>query len=321
MWIIEEAAYSARRQRVGKIIVSIERGQFGTSTRFLAEAWGWAHSKARRFLERLEREGMIGTATDSGVTIITVCDYDILQAADTAGGTAPARGLSEKRHSGGTPRGTRSEKASHCESTEKDQSETSTGTPDDTESAQLRYGSGTKQKEGNQDSDSSPSANAKGEAPPALSNEDDDPALIKLDRAEKTSIETVKEMAVIWREVCGDALPVPRGLDKTRIAALRNRYSDTFERSLDRWREFCERVRGSPFLTGDNERGWRADLDFMLKPKNANKLLEGGFDDRKKQRSDHQQTQHHGRQSSAHTSLLEAAAAANARRRQKEFVD
>ncbi|WP_188260852.1 hypothetical protein [Azospirillum tabaci] len=107
------------------------------------------------------------------------------------------------------------------------------------------------------------------------------PDLIKLDRTETASVETLKAMAAIWRDVCGDVLPVPRGLDKGRQAALRRRLHDTFEGSLERWTEFCQRVRGSPFLTGENASGWRADLDFMLKPKNANKLLEGGYDDRK----------------------------------------
>ena len=96
-------------------------------------------------------------------------------------------------------------------------------------------------------------------------------------------------MASIWRDVCGDVLPVPRALDKPRQAALRRRFLDTFGRDLGRWRQFCERVRGSPFLTGDNSTGWRADLDFMLKPKNANKLLEGGYDDRKPRHSARQQ--------------------------------
>jgi len=108
-----------------------------------------------------------------------------------------------------------------------------------------------------------------------------EPDLIKLDRADAVPVETLKAMASIWRDVCGDVLPVPRGLDKGRQAALRRRFSDTFGRSLDQWRDFCQRVRGSPFLTGENSSGWRADLDFMLKPKNANKLLEGGYDDRK----------------------------------------
>jgi hypothetical protein len=240
VWLIEEAAWQDRRQRIGKVIVSVKRGQLAVSTRFLAEAWGWAHSKARRFLERLEKEAMIDTAADTGVTIVTICNYERYQSpefsGDTDAGTAPA----QKRHS-----------------------------------------SGTKQKEVKEGKeDTSPFADAQGEPPPAEPDEPD-LVLVKTGKAEPVSLDTVKTMAGIWRDVCGEVLPVPRALDKGRVAALRARYLDTFSRSLDQWREFCQRVRGSPFLTGDNDRGWKADLDFMLKPKNANKLLEGGYDDRK----------------------------------------
>lgn len=102
LWMIEEAAYQDRRKRVGSTIVTVRRGQIATSTRFVADAWGWTHSKARRFLERLENEGMIGTATDTGVTVITLCNYERFQApdqgADTLIGIAPA----QERHSTGT---------------------------------------------------------------------------------------------------------------------------------------------------------------------------------------------------------------------------
>lgn len=107
------------------------------------------------------------------------------------------------------------------------------------------------------------------------------PNVIRLEKPNAVSIETLKAMGAIWREVCGDVLPVPRGLDRNRQSALRRRFVDTFSSDMEQWRAFCQRVRGSPFLTGENQSGWRADLDFMLKPKNANKLLEGGYDDRR----------------------------------------
>lgn len=39
-----------------------------------------------------------------------------------------------------------------------------------------------------------------------------------------------------------------------------------------------DRVRASPFLRGDNDRGWRASLDFLLKPESFAKLMEGAYD-------------------------------------------
>lgn len=40
---------------------------------------------------------------------------------------------------------------------------------------------------------------------------------------------------------------------------------------------FCRAVR-SPFLTGQNERGWRADFDFLMNETKALALLEGKYD-------------------------------------------
>jgi len=102
VWIIEETAYQDRRLRIGKVMVSVQRGQLAVSTRFLSEAWGWHHSKVRRFLNRLENERMIDTHTDTGVTLITVCNYEKYQApdftSDTDVGTAPT----QQRHSSDT---------------------------------------------------------------------------------------------------------------------------------------------------------------------------------------------------------------------------
>ncbi|CAO3358635.1 hypothetical protein [Azospirillum palustre] len=99
LWLIEEAAYQQRRKRVGSTIVTVERGQIATSTRFIAEAWGWTHSKARRFLERLENEAMIGTATDTGVTVITLCNYERFQSPDQATDTPTGTEPTQDRHS------------------------------------------------------------------------------------------------------------------------------------------------------------------------------------------------------------------------------
>jgi hypothetical protein len=63
-----------------------------------------------------------------------------------------------------------------------------------------------------------------------------------------------------------------------RVAALRQRLKDAG--GLEGWQRALARARGSPFLTGDNDRGWRADLDFLLQAKSFNKLMEGGYDGR-----------------------------------------
>ena len=51
-------------------------------------------------------------------------------------------------------------------------------------------------------------------------------------------------------------------------------------RSLDGWREIIERINRSQFCRGEIGRGWKADFDWLLAPGNAEKVLEGKYDDR-----------------------------------------
>lgn len=72
-------------------------------------------------------------------------------------------------------------------------------------------------------------------------------------------------------------IPVPRQLTADRRRKLEARLR---EHGLDGWREACRKLEASSFCRGSNERGWVADLDFLLQPKSLNRLLEGGYDDR-----------------------------------------
>ena len=44
-----------------------------------------------------------------------------------------------------------------------------------------------------------------------------------------------------------------------------------------------EKVKSSSFLRGQSESGWQATFDWLVKPSNFQKVLEGQYDDRKKQ--------------------------------------
>ena len=98
IWLIAEASWKPRPRRVGDYVVNLDRGQAAHSTRFLAETWGWSHSKVRRYLERLEKLNLIQRQTDTGVSVITVCKYDKFQNPAQAPGTGPA----QVRHTSGT---------------------------------------------------------------------------------------------------------------------------------------------------------------------------------------------------------------------------
>ena len=54
---------------------------------------------------------------------------------------------------------------------------------------------------------------------------------------------------------------------------------------LDWWATYFDRIEASAFLTGKNDRGWKARFDWVIDPTNMNKILEGCYDDRRKEES------------------------------------
>lgn len=102
MWLVMEASWKAREKRVGTVAVKLERGQLATSIRFMAAAWSWQKSTVDRFLKRLENRDMIGTASGTGVTVITICKYNEYQGGDRQSGTPPAVKSGQQRDTSGT---------------------------------------------------------------------------------------------------------------------------------------------------------------------------------------------------------------------------
>jgi hypothetical protein len=47
---------------------------------------------------------------------------------------------------------------------------------------------------------------------------------------------------------------------------------------LAEWRLILGRINASPFCLGQNDRGWKADVEFFLRPDTATKVLEGKYD-------------------------------------------
>ena len=88
IWLIMEASWKARTRRVGSVVVNTERGQIAASVRFLASAWKWTAPKVQRYLKRLEKMEMIRSKADTGVTVITICNYDEYQNGKKATDTA-----------------------------------------------------------------------------------------------------------------------------------------------------------------------------------------------------------------------------------------
>ena len=66
-----------------------------------------------------------------------------------------------------------------------------------------------------------------------------------------------------------------RGVSEPRRRSLAARLDDG---GLDRWREVLERVERSNFLQGANNQGFVASFDWVVKPANWIKILEGNYE-------------------------------------------
>ena len=88
-----------------------------------------------------------------------------------------------------------------------------------------------------------------------------------------------QEIVDIFNEVCTD-LPQVKSLSDTRKRAIKVRFKE-LDKDTDKIRELFEKVQQSDFLTGRKEEtNWRAGFDWIMKPSNMAKILEGNYDNR-----------------------------------------
>lgn len=77
-----------------------------------------------------------------------------------------------------------------------------------------------------------------------------------------------------------NTLVVPPLAHVRTITAGRRRKLEarTRDRTLEWWTDYFTQVAASPFLTGDNDRGWRATLDFVIRSEEiVVRIIEGAY--------------------------------------------
>lgn len=86
-----------------------------------------------------------------------------------------------------------------------------------------------------------------------------------------------QKLISIWNETLGEYCPKIQRLTEQRKRLLANRLKDSFDSEPEQWRSYCQAIRGSPFCQGNNDRGWRANIDWALKPQSIARVLEGFY--------------------------------------------
>lgn len=103
LWMIMEASFKPRERRIGRASVSLQRGEFAASIRFMQKAWKWASTRrVHAFLCALQKRNMIETRSGTDFTVVRLCNYDRYQSAGTHGETLAEREMERSRNAGGT---------------------------------------------------------------------------------------------------------------------------------------------------------------------------------------------------------------------------
>jgi hypothetical protein len=71
-------------------------------------------------------------------------------------------------------------------------------------------------------------------------------------------------------------LPQCQSLTKARRGQLQQRLSECG--GIEGWKIALAKARDSPLCRGDNDRGWKADFDFLVQAKSFTRLMEGAYD-------------------------------------------
>ena len=106
-----------------------------------------------------------------------------------------------------------------------------------------------------------------------LHEETEDAPLLKED-----SGTVVRQLQVEWSAF--PSLPSILTMGPKRVTAIRQRIKDPFW--LANWKTAIRKAAESDFCKGKNDRQWKADIDWFLRPDTVAKIMEGKYDNRKR---------------------------------------
>lgn len=97
----------------------------------------------------------------------------------------------------------------------------------------------------------------------------------------KTQNIPYQKITDIYNQVCGGVFKGCLKLDKKRKANIQKCWNLEFDgnylfHNLDFWEGYFNDCLENKFWCGDNDRGWKADIEFLTRPDKVLKVLEGG---------------------------------------------
>lgn len=274
--ILQSACYGASGQeaRKGRLIgvreVSYTRGQYPASVSYLKKRWGWSTEKrVRCFLDKLRRKGMITTDSSQGVNVITVCNYDKYNPQGQDQGQAEGQGKGKETalttkdiQAFGASLGA-SIRAEVGAMLREFAGNLAKSPP---EEGQARGNN--KKKEEERSITTTTELNPKKETSPDGEAKKDGLSLTETAGKDKIDWDALMEY---YNTTFRGKLPGIKAMTDPRKKAVRARIAQYGKEAI---MQVFQSVLDSPFLLGDNDRGWTADFDWIFKPANFTKILE-----------------------------------------------
>lgn len=249
--LIQSARFDATRltASIGGREITYGRGQYPASIRFLAKRWKWGDRKVRAFIEKLVKEGMVTIDNSQGMTIITLVNYDDYNTNDTANDTM-------------------NDTDNVLNYSKIKEIVTQVVTQQMTQLQQERHSNDTKKKKEKKDNlkESPPNGGQKkaelsSSPPPSPPKE-----------SEKIDWEEFREF---FNKTFSNRLSPIQTITEARKKAVKARIAEHGKEAV---LKVFEKILESKFLLGNNNRDWRADFDWIFRPNNFIKILEGNYD-------------------------------------------
>lgn len=284
------AAWKDRKQLVGKQVVLLQRGQLIAPISYLCKRWKRSRTMVENFLKNLQEDGMISKGTTNTIAIITIANYEIYQNKNSASESA-YESATERAYESASEKAT--EKASQplCESvsckggdaTEKaTESATERAYQSATESATESVMPRATNVEYNNNIYNNNIYNIK---------EDSLHSSSCADKSAQNSaiIDFEKFVEFFNQEIDANNSTIPhiKAITEKRKKMIHSRIREHGKNSLA---EVVRLMVSSDYLNGKNDRGWVADIDWMLKPNNYIKIIEGNYQDNRNNDTDRRRT-------------------------------
>ena len=231
--------------RMGSRRIHLQRSQMLTSAYKLANRWGWSEKRTRNYLHELIEEEMIQRETTRHYTIITIMNYDKWQ------GDAATDQDARKTHT--QAENGRSENVDGAGTTQK------------RDARKTHTQAGTERQTRNKE----------------IKNDKENNLEEYVEIVAETPMEPIpyRQIIDLYHSAC-PSFPRVVQLTENRKRQIAARWAD-YKQGMKPFFQLFNAAEASAFLRGENDRGWRATIDWLLKAQNMAKVLEGTYGDRK----------------------------------------